>query len=95
MVVLRALAAVSAVVFLSAMAAGCGTGLSKEDADVRCDQEKAALGISDDVYKSCEECFMKCGDECVRKATSPISYECGDASSAATDTSTDTSTSTQ
>lgn len=93
MVVLRALAAVSAVAFLSAMAAGCGSGLSKEDADVRCDQEKAALGFSDAVYQNCEDCFMKCGDECVRNATSPISYACSDDSSSDT-TSTDTTTAT-
>jgi Na+-translocating ferredoxin:NAD+ oxidoreductase RNF subunit RnfB len=96
MFVLRALAAVSMVAFLSATAVGCGSGLSKEDADIRCDQEKAALGFSDAVYKSCEDCFMKCGDECVRMATSPISYECGDTSSTDTgsNTTTDTSTST-
>lgn len=92
MVLLRALAAVSAMTFLSAMA-GCSSGLSKEDADTRCDQEKASLGafFDDKVYANCEACFEQCGDTCVRHATSPISYSCDDGSST---TSTSTSTST-
>lgn len=89
MVLLRALAAVSAVAFLSVTAVGCGSGLSKEDADIRCDQEKAALGFSDAVYAQCEDCYEKCGDSCVRHATSPITYACDDGSSTA-DTSTST-----
>lgn len=87
MVLFRALAAMSAAAICMATAWGCGSGLSKDDADLRCDQEKAALAFSDEVYAQCESCFMDCGDECVRNATSPISYTCGDSS-----TSTDTST---
>lgn len=78
MVLLRALAAVSMVAFVSLSAAGCSSGLSKEEADVRCDQDKAALSANynDDVYKQCEACYMECGDNCVRQATSPITYQC-------------------
>lgn len=86
MVVLRALAAVSMVAFLSAMAVGCGSGLSKEEADIRCDQDKTALGFSDAVYAECEDCYMKCGDTCIRKATNPISYECADDAPSTTST---------
>jgi hypothetical protein len=78
MVLLRALAAVSAVAWISAVAVGCGGGLSKEDADVRCDQEKAALTacFDDKVYAACEACFEKCGDSCIRGGTCPSTYAC-------------------
>lgn len=91
MVVLRAWAAVSAVAFFAAMAAGCGSGLSKEEADIRCDQDKAALGFSETVYTQCEECYMQCGDECVRNSSTPISYACSDGAPSSTSTTTDTS----
>jgi len=72
------LAAVAAAAFLSVIAGGCGAGLSKADADLRCDQENTSLSsfFNDKVYASCESCYMACGDTCVRKATSPISYSC-------------------
>ena len=59
MVLVRSWVGVSAVVLLSALGLGCGAGLSKEDADTRCDQEKASLGafFDDKVYASCETCF--------------------------------------
>jgi hypothetical protein len=59
------------------LAAGCG-GLSKEDADVRCDQDKQALSalFDDSVYQACEKCFMDCGDSCVRLSTTPLTYTC-------------------
>ncbi|MFT3767211.1 MAG: hypothetical protein QM820_17070 [Minicystis sp.] len=91
MVLLRALAAVSAVAFMSAMAAGCGAGLSKEDADIRCDQDKASLGFTDTVYAQCEACYMECGDDCIRYATTPISYGCGDSSSTSSSSSSSSS----
>ncbi|APR85328.1 Hypothetical protein A7982_10677 [Minicystis rosea] len=77
----------SAVAILSVTAAGCGAGLSKEDADVRCDQDKSALGFDDKVYANCEECRMTCGDDCVLKATTPISYACPDDSASTTSSS--------
>lgn len=74
----RGLAVLSAAASLSVLAVGCGAGLSKADADLRCDQEKVALSsfFDDKVYASCEACYEACGDNCVRKATSPISYSC-------------------
>src|SRR4051812_24732044 len=77
-VLARGLAALSAAAFLSVIAVGCGAGLSKVDADARCDQEKAGLQafFDDKVYASCEGCYMQCGDDCVRHATSPITYVC-------------------
>ena len=68
----------SAAAFLSVLAVGCGAGLSKADADLRCDQEKMALSsfFNDQVYAACETCYETCGDGCVRTATSPITYAC-------------------
>jgi len=78
MVLLRALAAVSAVAWISAMAVGCGGGLSKADADGRCDEQKLALSacFNDNVYASCESCFEKCGDSCILQGTCPAAYAC-------------------
>jgi Na+-translocating ferredoxin:NAD+ oxidoreductase RNF subunit RnfB len=95
MVVLRGLAAMSAVALFSAMVLGCGAGLSKEEADLRCDQEKAALSsfFPDSAYASCEACFEKCGDDCVRLATSPISYSCDTGSTSSSSSSSSSTTS--
>lgn len=78
--IVRALAAVSAVMFLSAAVFGCSSGLSKEDADVRCDQDKASLGslFGTKTYEECEACYMECGDSCKREDSSPITYACAD-----------------
>jgi Na+-translocating ferredoxin:NAD+ oxidoreductase RNF subunit RnfB len=72
----RGVAALAAATFLSVI--GCSAGLSKADADARCDQEKAGLAdfFNDKVYAACESCYEACGDNCVRNATSPISYVC-------------------
>lgn len=93
MILLRAMAAVAALGFMSVVAAGCGSGLSLEDATIRCDADKIALGafFNDAVSKNCTSCFQECGDECVRKSTSPISYACADTSATST-TSTGTTT---
>ena len=85
MVLFRALAAVSAVAILSVTAFGCSAGLSKEEADIRCDQDKASLNFDDKVYASCEECRMKCGDDCKLNSSTPISYSCPDDSADTTD----------
>ena len=97
MVLMRGLAAMSAAVVLSVLAFGCSSGLSQTDADARCDSEKAVLAdfFNDAVYASCEACYEKCVDDCVRHATSPISYVCpDDGSGGAGGTSTTTTTST-
>lgn len=93
MVVLRALAAATAAAFLSAAAFGCSSGLSKEDADIRCDQDKVALGavMTDEAYAQCESCYMECGDSCVRHSTTPISYSCEEASGSGGSSTTTTS----
>jgi hypothetical protein len=91
----RGLAALAAAAFLSVI--GCSAGLSKADADVRCDQEQAGLAdfFNDKVYASCELCYETCGDNCVRNATSPISYVCpGDITGLVTGTGGSSSTST-
>jgi hypothetical protein len=77
MVFMRGLAALSAVALISALAAGCG-GLSKDDADVRCNQEQMAKGscFDDTVYAACEDCYMRCGNDCVPQGTCPSTYLC-------------------
>jgi len=84
----RGMAAVAAAAFLAVV--GCSAGLSKADADARCDQEKAGLAdfFNDKVYAACESCYETCGDSCVRNATSPISYVCpGDGTGGSSTTS--------
>lgn len=64
---------------------GCG-GLSKEDAELRCNQEKAAKNqcYTDEVFNACVACFEDCGDECIADATCPATYHCPDSSSTTT-----------
>lgn len=79
MVVLRVLVALSAVGLLVVGAASCGSGLSEEDAKVRCDQDKTAFQsacFSDTAYEGCMACFQECGDTCVRLSTCPLTYTC-------------------
>ncbi len=77
--VMRGLAAVAAVAFVAVLSAGCG-GLGKDDADLRCNQEKAAKAacFDDTVYAACEDCYMRCGDQCIPQATCPETYLCPD-----------------
>lgn len=96
MVLFRALAAVSLVAFASVAAVGCSSGLSTEDAKVRCDQDKQALSaqFNDSVYAQCQACYEECGDDCVRTASSPVSYACVDGSTSGTGGTATTTTTT-
>ena len=66
----------AAVVVLGVM--GCGSGLSEEDARVRCDQERDSKGsfVTDEAYDECVACYEECGDECTPMATAIASYVC-------------------
>ncbi len=78
---------------ISSMAAlGCGSGLSLEEAAVRCDQEKSAKGqlFGKTTYQECLSCFQECGDTCAPISTSPPTYSCADGDSASTTSSTST-----
>lgn len=67
----------------AAAALGCGSGLSLEDATIRCDQEKAAKPqfVTFAAYNQCLTCYQECGNDCVVAATAPSSYTCPDDSS--------------
>ncbi len=67
----------------AAAALGCGSGLSLEDATIRCDQEKAAKSqfVTSAAYAQCLTCYQECGNDCVIAATAPSSYSCPDDSS--------------
>jgi hypothetical protein len=77
-VVMRALAAVTAVLALSATAIGCGSGVSQDEAETRCKQDQTALGFffDDKVMAQCVACQQDCGNDCTRHSTSPITYSC-------------------
>jgi hypothetical protein len=68
---------IASLLFASA-ALGCGSGLSEEDAQLRCDQERESKGafVTDEAYDQCLACFEECGDACEPQATVPASYEC-------------------
>jgi hypothetical protein len=74
---MRGLAALAAVGFVAALSAGCG-GLSKSDADLRCNQEKASKSacFDDTAYAACEDCYERCGDDCIPQSTCPATYLC-------------------
>lgn len=77
MLVMRSLVVAATAAVVSVVVAGCG-GLSEADAQVRCDQDQAALGyfFDDTVMAACVACFEDCGDSCVRHATTPLTYSC-------------------
>lgn len=74
----RTLSAAAVLVITSTAALGCGSGLSREDATIRCDQEKASKGslFAKTTYNECLQCYELCGDECSPVASSPPTYEC-------------------
>jgi hypothetical protein len=74
---LHGLAALSMVALL---ALGCGKGLPKEEAKIRCDQEKTAKApqcwSESKTYDQCVSCYEECGDECQANADCPATYTC-------------------
>jgi hypothetical protein len=63
---------------LSAAVLGCGSGLSTEDAQLRCDQERAAKDqcFTDEAYAQCVSCYEECGDSCATLTSCPVQYSC-------------------
>ena len=63
---------------------GCGSGLSEEDAAMRCDQEVQAksgggcITPGSAAYEQCISCFEECGDSCTPRAACPAQYTCPD-----------------
>ena len=76
----RTVGAAAVLVITSLAALGCGSGLSLEDATIRCDQEKTAKGslFGPQTYNQCLKCYETCGDECSSVASSPPTYQCAD-----------------
>jgi hypothetical protein len=75
---LRSLAALSIAALVFALSAGCGPGLSTDDAKLRCNQEQVARAQCFDtkVFAQCQSCFEECGDDCVPMAACPVKYSC-------------------
>ena len=76
----RTVGAAVVLVITSLAALGCSSGLSTEDATIRCDQEKTAKGslFGTQTYNECIACYELCGDDCASAATSPPTYKCAD-----------------
>lgn len=57
---------------------GCGDGYTTEEAQVNCDQERAAKAsaFTDASYDQCIQCYEECGSLCRAAATTPVSYAC-------------------
>jgi hypothetical protein len=79
MILVRGLAALAAVAVVVGVAFGCG-GLSQSDADIRCNQEKAAKGScfanDPNAFTRCESCYERCGNDCQPASTCPAQYLC-------------------
>ena len=76
----RSVGAAAILVITSMAALGCGSGLSADDAAIRCDQEKASKGklFGTTTYRECLDCYETCGDTCTAISTSPPTYQCTD-----------------
>ena len=63
---------------LAAAALGCGSGMSTEDATLRCKQERAAKNacVTDEAFNQCVKCLEECGDTCATLETCPVQYSC-------------------
>jgi hypothetical protein len=74
----RMIGAAAVLVITSLAALGCSSGLSLEDATIRCDQEKVSKGslFAKGTYNECLQCYQTCGDECAPVASSPPTYGC-------------------
>ena len=74
----RLLASFTLSAAIVAVAANCGGGASEEDATTFCDQERTATPscFTDAVYKACYDCYIECGQDCVRGGACPEQYSC-------------------
>jgi len=63
---------------MTAAALGCGSGLSKEDATLRCDQLRTSIRacINDAAYQQCVACQEECGDRCMTLESCPLQFTC-------------------
>ena len=88
----RSFGAAVLLVITSLAVFGCSSGLSLEDATIRCDQEKTSKKefVTFAAYNECLACFQECGDTCIAVATAPATYKCPDESSSTTSGSTGT-----
>jgi hypothetical protein len=84
----RSFGAAVLLVITSVAVFGCSSGLSLEDATIRCDQEKASKKefVTFAAYNECLACYQLCGDTCIAVATAPATYVCPDDSTTSTTT---------
>ena len=63
---------------MTAMAFGCGPGISKEDADLRCNQLRTSIAacMTDAAFQQCVSCHEECGDGCATQETCPVQFTC-------------------
>jgi hypothetical protein len=57
---------------------GCGSGVSDEEAQLRCDQARRAdsVCITDEGYQQCLRCQEECGDQCATLESCPVQFSC-------------------
>jgi hypothetical protein len=69
-----------ALVALPAITAGCGGGLSTEDAQAECDDlsQRLASCFDDAVNAECVSCFEDCGVDCDVSDACPATFACPD-----------------
>ena len=86
---------------LAAMALGCSSGLSQEDATARCDQDRKAYStpngqgcFTDAEHAACVSCYMECGDKCAVAESCPVQYICSGEAESTTGGDTGTGTGT-
>ena len=60
-----------------AAAPACG-GLSTEESEQRCDQQREANAacVTDAAYAECVSCYEECGDDCTPLGQCPQTFTC-------------------
>lgn len=63
---------------VTAIALGCGSGVSKEDAELRCGQLRTSIAacMNDAAYQQCVSCNEECGDRCNQLDSCPAQFAC-------------------
>jgi hypothetical protein len=63
---------------MAAMALGCGSGISKDDAELRCGQVRTSQSVcvTDAAYQQCVTCQEECGDRCLTLESCPAQFSC-------------------
>lgn len=74
----RTMVVLSASWVVALAALGCGSGVSADEAKLRCDQQRTAdtVCVDDKAYQQCLSCQEECGDQCATLDSCPAQFSC-------------------